>query len=199
MTPAGPDLLVQGGDDSPRRGGPGRRALAVGLAAVLLPTGAAATALVLAPGPASRAEPVDPDVLRLSLRPGQDSAPRYGPRRPGVHVVVANDGPADVALLSAQLLPTSWRVEVPDRRRLRAGRSVVVELAPPPGCSAQPPRLLQLRARLLSGRAASATLDVTDATLAYGGRLEDALAAAALTCDRSVPPPSDRRTYPHRS
>jgi hypothetical protein len=198
VSAAGPDLLVQGGDDTPHRSGPGRRALALGLAAVLLPA-AAATALVRAPDPAPQAEPVDPDVLRLSLSPGQDSAPRYGPRRAGVHVVVANDGPADVELLSAQLLPTSWQVEVPDRRPLRAGRSVVVELAPPPGCSAQPPRLLQLRARLLSGRAASATLDVTDATLAYGGRLQDALAAAALTCDPSVPPSSDRRTYPHRS
>ena len=196
MTP--PDLLVQG-DDRPERP-PVRlpRAVVRGAAAVLLPV-AVAVAVVRATDRGPQPAPVDPDVLQLSLSPGQDRAPRYGPRRPGVHVVVENDGGADVELVDARLLPGSWDVEVPERRLLRAGRSAVVELAPPAGCSADPPRLLQLRARLASGRTASATLDVTDAQLAYGGRLEDALTAAALTCDPSVPPPSDRRTYPHRS
>ena len=196
-----PDLLVQGDDTPPRRPIRGLRVLVVAVPAVLVVVAAAVSVggAQRAEDERTRAAAVEADVLRLSLRPGQDRAPRYGPRRPGVHVVVRNDGPADVQLLSGRLLPGSWQVGVPDRRRLRSGRSVVLELVPPAGCAVSRPRLLRLQAELGSGRVAASVLDVTGARLAYGGGLDDALAAAQLTCDPDVPPPPDRRTYPHVS
>jgi hypothetical protein len=131
------------------------------------------------------------DVVRLVLlAPGQDGAPRYGPRRPGVQLVLANDGPATVRLRSGTLDRGPWQVAVPSRE-LRAGRSVVLEVRPPRTCGAPEPRTLRVEARSLSGRRAVVAFDLAAAQLAYGGTFADALAATALACGPTAGSPPD--------
>jgi fucose permease len=131
-----------------------------------------------------RAAAAAQDVVALTLlRPGQDLAPRYGPRPSGVHLVVANAGTATVRLLSGTVAPGTWQVDVPVDRDLRAGRSRRLELVPPAGCGSAAPRMLVLRAVPPSGRPATVVLDLADAQLAYGGRLDDAVSSAGLTCE----------------
>ncbi len=132
---------------------------------------------------------------QLSLLPDQAGTPRGGPRPTGLQLVVANDGPADVRLVSGRVLPAAWRAVVTSRR-LESGSSVRVELAPPAGCALQRPRRLLLQTRLASGRVVTSELDLADAPLLYGGHLDGAVAALALTCDSGLPPSHGRS---HRS
>ena len=201
MTPSGPDLLVQGDDAPPRRWGSRSRLAALLVLAVAVLC-AAGTPYVLdrrAADERRRQAAADADAApRLSLLPDQAGTPRSGPRPVGMHLVVGNEGPADLRLLSAQVLHPGWEVAL-GRRRLRAGQSVALQLVPPAACGLSPPRLLVLRFRLASGRGVTSVLDLTEAPLLYGGRLEQAVEALALLCDADVLPLPDRRTYPHRS
>lgn len=199
--PPPPDLLVSG-EDRPRRQWPAwHRRTAAG--ALVVAAAVAAGVLVVqdrARDERGRLAAARQDVVELVLlSPGQDGAPRYGPRPPGVHVVIANAGPAPVRLLRGTLLPGAWSVEVPADRELRPGRSLAVELRPPRGCSTPGPRRLQLEARPPSERPTTTELDLASAQLAYGGTLADAVRAAALDCGPTVPPGGDGRTVPHRS
>ena len=181
--PPSPDLLVSGEDRPPLPWSAGRRRTAVG--AGLLAVAVGAGVLVVqdrARDERRRTAEARQDVVRLALlAPGQDGAPRYGPRRPGVQLVVANTGPATVRLRSGTLVPGAWAVEVPDRE-LRAGRSVVLEVRPPVTCGTPEPRVLRVEARSPGGRREVAAFDLGPAQLAYGGTFADALAAAALAC-----------------
>ncbi len=199
--PPPPDLLVAGED---RRGwqwtAARRRAAAVAVAVA-----AAVAAGVLVVEDRERDEQraravADRDVVALSLlAPGQDGAPRYGPRRAGVQLVVANTGPSPVRLLRGTLTPGGWQVDVPADRELRPGRSLVLALTPPRGCGRPEPRRLRLEARPASGRTAQVAFDVSGAQLAYGGTLDDAVRAAALGCDPTAPRDSHGRPGPQRS
>ena len=198
--PPQPDLLVSGEDRPRRPWSAGRRRTAVVGVAVVLAAGAGVlVAQDRAQDERRRTAVASQDVVQLALLDrGQDGAPRYGPRRPGAHLVVANTGPATVRLRSGTLVPGEWQVDVPDRE-LRAGRSVVLEVRAPATCGTAEPRSLRVEARSPRGRRAVVAFDLAPAQLAYGGRLDDALAAAALSCDPTAPPDSDGRTYPHRS
>ena len=199
--PPQPDLLVSGEDRPARSWTPASRraALVAGVAAAVVVAG------VLVVQDRERDEQraravADRDVVALSLlAPGQDGGPRYGPRRPGVQLVVANAGPGPVRLLWGTLSPGAWQVEVPSDRELRPGRSLVLDLDPPRACGTQEPRQLRVEARPASGRITRVAFDVSGAQLAYGGTLADAVQAAALDCDPTAPRGSDGRTYPHRS
>ncbi len=203
--PRPPDLLVSGDDRPPRRLGPRSRRAAAAVAAVLAVAGAStAVGLEVRADRAERerqqAAAADAERLRLVLlRPGEDNAPRHGPRRQGLNLVIANRGPATVRLLWGTLVPGTWRVVVPPGRELRPGRSVMLSLRPPVACGSPGPRVLQVEALTPSGRPATAEIALDDALLAYGGRLEDALASAALACDPAAAPEGDGPTYPHRS
>lgn len=196
--PPAPDLLVSGEERPPRRtlrAGQRRAAWAAVLAVALA---AAAGTLVQrdrAEDARRRAAAAQQDVVRLSLlRSGQDGAPRYGLRRPGVHLVVGNAGPAPVRLLRGTVVPGGWRVEDPPDRDLRPGRSLRLRLLPPAGCGAPAPRVLRVEARSASGRPAVAAFDLAGADLAYGGTLDDAVAAAALGCDPTAASGGGRRS-----
>lgn len=124
---------------------------------------------------------------KLSLLADQAGTPRGGPRPTGLQLVVANDGPADVRLVSGRVVPAAWGAVVTNGA-LESGSSVRVELAPPAGCAVERPRRLLLRTRLASGRVVTSELDLAHAPLLYGGHLDGALAALALTCDSGLPP-----------
>jgi hypothetical protein len=148
---APPDLLVSGDERDPRRWDRRHRRVAGALLALVVAVAAAvgAAALVERERVADerrRTAEADQDRVVLSLlRPGQDGAPRYGPRPAGVHLVVANAGPAPVRLLWATLEPAGWQVQVPPGRELRPGRSTVLELTPPRACGTPAPRALRVR------------------------------------------------------
>jgi hypothetical protein len=200
-----PDLLVSGEDRPPREWSAGqRRAAALTAVVAVVAAGAVGAGVLVRQDRAAderrRLAAAERDVVRLSLlQPGQDGGPRYGPRPPGVQLVVANAGPATVRLLWGTLVPGAWQVEVPRDRELRPGRSMVLDLRPPRACGTPEPRELRVEALPPSGRPATAVFGLAGAQLAYGGSLADALAAAALDCDPTAPRGSDGRTYPHRS
>jgi hypothetical protein len=200
--PPPPDLLLSGEDRAPREWSAGRRRAVAAVAAVVV---AAVGAGVLvrqdrAADERRRVASTERDVVRLSLlEAGQDGAPRHGPRRPGVHLVVANAGPAPVRLLWGTLAPGGWQVEVPPDRELRPGRSTMLALTPPEACGTLEPQVLRVEALPASGRPTTVAFDLAGAQLAYGGHLEDAVSAAALDCDPTAPLGDDGRTYPHRS
>lgn len=200
--PPPPDLLLSGADRVPREASAGRRR-AVAAVAVVVAAAAGAGMLVQQDRVADerrRVAAAERDLVRLSLLPpGRDGGPRYGPTRPGLHLVVANAGPAPVRLLWGTLTPGAWQAQVPLDRALRPGRSTRVELTPPRACGTPEPQVLRVEALPASGRPTTVAFDLAGAQLAYGGRLEDAVAAAALNCDPTAPPGSDGRTYPHRS
>lgn len=202
--PPGPppsDLLVSGEDRPRRQWSAGHRRTAV----VAVVVAAAVGGGVLLSQDRARDErrrvtAGEQDVVRLSLlAPGQDGAPRYGPRPPGIHVVLGNDGPATVRLLEGTLSPGAWQVQVPPGRELRPGRSVALQLVPPRDCGTSEPRVLRLEARPPSGRPSTVAFDLGPAQLAYGGTLADAVAAAALHCHPTALAGDDGRTRPHRS
>ncbi len=184
-----PDLLVSGDDRPPRqwRVGRGRTWAVVAVVGVVTAASAAAGALVQADRAADerrRLAAVERSVVRLALlRPGEDGGPRYGPRRPGAHLFVGNEGPAPVRLLRGTLDPASWQVSVSTDRALRPGRTRRFELTPPLACGAPAPRELRVQVLPTSGRPATVVFDLTGARLAYGGTIADAAAAWALTCD----------------
>ena len=199
--PPPPDLLVSGEDRPGRSWTPTSRraALAAGAVAAVVGAGVLAAQDRERDEQQARAAAARAVVGLSLLAPGQDGGPRYGPRRPGVQLVVANAGPAPVRLLWGTLSPGAWQVEVPSDRELRPGRSLVLDLTPPRACGTPEPRQLRVEARPASGRITRVAFDVSGAQLAYGGTLADAVQTAALACDPAAPPGSDGPTYPHRS
>jgi hypothetical protein len=196
------DTLVSGDEREPWTTSP--RVAAGLLAAVLVSVPVAVTAGLVQTQRANDARFIAlreaGRVLPMALRTGPALVPRdRGPDRPGasaqarVHVEVVNRGPLTVRVLSGDLTPGPWVVDVVDRDVVLPGESLVLALHRSVDCSGQvplgpAPEQLVLTGLLPDSSPRTVALDLAREQEAYAGSLDDALRDPGRACSAPVGP-----------